>query len=822
MFRYNFDENANDVINNAFSEARDMGHRFVGTEHLILGLSMINLESINETFDYYHITPEKLRAEILKKIGRGESSTGIEDYTPRAKMALERSLNYADMMESQEIMAEHLFISVMHDKRSNGYKILSGLSLNVLNILERVYEKALPKPQKQIIKNSELKKYDIKQFDLEMDYDVPQLDVQLEKVTTNLNFLVEDDSNHNIFGRDDEVNRLIQVLTRKTKNNPCLVGAPGIGKTAIVYGLAKAIVEKNVPDSLKEKQILLVNTGALIAGAMYRGQFEERLQQVIDLARKNKRYILFFDEFHTLIGLGATGEKSLDAMAILKPYLTSGEIQMIGATTDEAFERQIVIDSAISRRLIKINVEEPTPEACYDILLSIKHNYETYHDVIITNEALEASIKLSSRYLLQRRLPDKAIDIIDEACSRKRFESLKTVKILDELKYRLNQLKQHKEQAVLSLDFDNASIFQREEKRILDHIEKNEKAKHLMSHKKLTVDVIDVEMVISDWSNVPVQQLSTREKEKLRNLEGLLSERIIGQSQAVDTVSRALKRSRVGIKDERRPVGCYLFVGPTGVGKTELTKAITSVFYGNESHMVRFDMSEYMERHSVSKLIGAPPGYEGHKDGGLLTNAIQRQPYSVIIFDEIEKAHLEVLNVLLQMMDEGYLTDSRGIKTDVRNALIIMTSNLGVDRLKHKRLGFGEGQGKKAVLEEALREAAKNHFKPEFINRLDEIVIFNPLELEDFEKIVKMQLDSFVGASGNLGCGLSFSDDLVAHIAKACQNEEYGARPIKRFIDRNIKDAIADALISMDDMPEQIHIDVEDGEIKFERNILNG
>lgn len=819
MFRYNFDENANDAINHAFSEARAMGHRFVGTEHLLLGLAMLNRNTISETFEYYKITSDQLKAEILKQVGRGPDEGGIEDYTPRAKMALERSRNFADQTESQEIMAEHLFISILEDKQASGYKILSSLSLNILTLLETVFEKSVKDPEKHIIKHGDLKQYEVKQFDLEMDYDLPQIDSGLEKLTINLSELVSDDPSYNVYGREGEINRMIQILTRKTKNNPCLVGAPGIGKTAIVYGLAKAIVDKNVPDNLLDKEILSVNSGALVAGAMYRGQFEERVQQLVELVRKNKRYILFFDEIHTLIGLGATGEKSMDAIGLLKPYLTSGEIQMISATTDDAFEKHIVLDGALSRRLIKVAVEEPSEKVCLEILRNVKHHYETYHDVIISSDALEASVKLSKRYLLQRKLPDKAIDILDEACSRKRIENLKTSKILDELKYRLNQLKVEKEHAILNKDFETASNYQREEKRIIDHIEKNEKAKHLMTHKKLTIDVGDIENVVSDWASIPVQKLSTREKDKLRNLTSLLEDKIIGQTQAVEVVSRALKRSRVGIKDEHRPVGCFLFVGPTGVGKTELSKVITEVFYGNDKHMIRFDMSEYMERHSVSKLIGAPPGYEGHQDGGLLTNALQRQPYSVIVFDEIEKAHLEVLNVLLQMMDEGHLTDGRGLKVDVKNALIIMTSNLGVDRLNHRRLGFGKDQADTSILEEKLREAAKDYFKPEFINRLDEIVVFNPLEEEAMAIIVDLQLKDFTHKfHSETGCLIGYDPEVLTFIAKACQSTTYGARPIKRYIDRHIKDAIADVLLAEDQMPERINIHIENDTLEFERN----
>ncbi|MDK2867653.1 MAG: ATP-dependent Clp protease ATP-binding subunit ClpC [Clostridiales bacterium] len=810
MFRYNFDEHANDVINYAFSEARHMGHRFVGTEHLMLGLSMLKQSGIYQTFEYYKITTAQLRTEIVKCIGRGEIDQGIEDYTPRARLCLEQSRHYAALTESQEIMAEHLFISIMQDKESNGYKILSKISLNVMNILDRVFEQTISKPQTNVIKQREATQHDIKLFDLEMDYDQPAIDVKIEKMTTNLTEFAKEDVLGPVFGRETEINRLIQILTRKTKNNPCLVGEPGIGKTAVVHGLAKAIVTGAVPASLASKQILSVNAGALVAGTMYRGQFEERLQQLIDFVKRDSKYILFFDEIHTLIGLGATGEKSMDAISLLKPYLTSGEIQIIGATTVMDYEKYIAVDSALSRRLVKVTIDEPDEEQTMYILEHVKHHYETHHEVVITEEALKAAVKLSTRYLLQRKLPDKAIDIIDEACSRRRLESLKTVKIVDELRYRLQQFKAQKEQAILTMDFDMASQLQREEKRILDHIERNDQARQLMAQRKLTVDVIDVEHVISDWANIPVQRLSTREREQMRHLEQLISEKLIGQPQAVDIVSRALKRSRVGLKDHKRPVGSFLFIGPTGVGKTEMTRIIAEIVYGGAQHTIRFDMSEYMERHSVSKLIGAPPGYEGHREGGLLTTALQQQPYSVIVFDEVEKAHLDVLNLLLQMMDEGKVTDSRGIQADVRNALIIMTSNLGVESLKQRVLGFAENDATPfAFYEERLREAAKKFFKPEFINRLDEIIVFTPLALEAMERIVTMQLDAFAQQMQENGCMLTYSKAIVKHTALACMSSEYGARPIRRYLDRHIKDVVADRLLLEGETPKRLHLALE-------------
>jgi len=821
MFRYNFDEHANDVINFAFSEARNMEHQYVGTEHLVLGLSMLKNATICQTFEYYQITSEKIREEIIKRIGRGNRSRGIEDYTPRAKECVERSSLYAKEMGSQEIMAEHLFISIMQEKESNGYQVLSALSLNIMNMIQWVFDKTITSTSSNIIKEGQSKQFDIKLMPLDDDYNAPEVDEIIKQITTNLTELAKDQVLGEVYGREGEIKRLIQILSRKTKNNPCIIGDPGIGKTALVYGLSKAIAEGNVPDNLKEKQILSVNTGALVSGTMYRGQFEQKMQKLIETAAMNNRYILFFDEIHTLVGLGATGEKSLDAIGLMKPYLTSGELQIIGTTTEEAYNRYFKIDQALTRRLIDVRIEEPSTEQTKAILEHIKRLYEEHHDVVISNAAIDAAISLSCRYMLQRKLPDKAIDLIDEACSRKRLNNLKTLQIIDELKYRLQKLKHQKEQAILAYDFDQASKYQQDEKRILDHIEKHEDAKFLMSNKKLTIDAEDIEWVVSEWVNIPVQKLSTREKEQLLQLDKLIAKELMGQDEAIDIVARALKRARVGIKDHHRPVGSFLFIGPTGVGKTELAKTIASVFYGSINNMVRFDMSEYMERHTISKLIGSPPGYEGNKDGGLLTNALERQPYTVLVFDEVEKAHLDVLNVLLQMMDEGRITDGRGIHVDSRNALIIMTSNLGVASLAQKTMGFGEQSSHQqhAIMAEKLRLAAKNYFKPEFINRLDEIVVFNQLDEGAMMAIVQKQLNQFEKLLEEEGISIQYDQSVVAWLAKTSYSETYGARPIKRIIDRHIKDPLADLLLAAQSKPLTYQICLKEDGLSIERNV---
>lgn len=818
MFKYNFNENANDVINNAFAEARDLGHRFVGTEHLILGLSMIKSSKVHAVFDYYNITTDDLRFELMKMIGKGELGNVIEDYTPRAKACLERSYKYSTETSSDEILPEHIFMSIMQDKYAIGYKVLTKLSLDVQKILLNMIDEPSDDEKPHIIKGGDIRGRGVRLAEFQEAYEEAEEPGILRRMGINLNEIAKDSPFQEIIERDEEINRLIQILTRRTKNNPCIVGEPGVGKTALVQGLVNRIVSGRVPDSLKEKEVISINIGQLVSGTMFRGQFEERFTELIRELRENKKYIAFFDELHTLIGVGATGEKSLDAIGMLKPILTTGEIQLIGTTTYSDYQKYIEKDEALMRRLIPLTLEAPTYEQTLTILNFVKHQYEKHHDVVISDEAIETAIRLSVRYIPDRQLPDKAIDIIDEACSKKRIENLKTIKILDELKYRLQLLKEHKEEAILDMDFTNASRLQNEEKRILSHIEGNENARQLMRAKKLTISEQEIEQAISDWTNIPVTKLQTHEKDRLRNLKSLLEERILGQTDAVEIISSALKRSRLGIKDEKKPVGSYLFVGPTGVGKTELSKAIADVFYGDETALVKIDMSEYMEKHAVSKLIGSPPGYEGNREGGLLTNEVKKNPYCVVVFDEVEKAHPDILNILLSIMDEGSVKDGRGKSVDFKNTLLILTSNLGVEELSKKAVGFGS-RDSKSVDSEKLRDAAKKYFKPEFVNRLDEIIVFRELELGHLSQIVQNEMDRFVKTMGDRGIEVTYSEEVPAHIAAYNFDSEYGARPLKRGIDRMIKDQVADILLSVDEVVVKIDIELASEELEFKWEI---
>ena len=810
MLNYNFDERANDVINFAFSEARDLGHSYVGTEHILLGLSLIKGTKVTETFLYYRITSKDIKIELIKLIGKIADFDGIVDYTLRAKECLERSYQYAVKSNNSEILPEHLFMGILADKQSIGYKVLSKLSLDMSKLVNEYELKQ--KEGSNLIKADYLSGHDVKTLDFTQDYENEGQKI-LDQIGFDLTEYVKDKPSEATIGREKEIERVIQVLTRKTKNNPCLIGEPGVGKTEIVRGLARKIVLNQVPDVLKNKKIYEINLGALVSGTMYRGQFEERMKELIKALSENQNVIAFFDEIQNLIGIGATGDKSMDAFGMLKPYLTNGSLQIIGATTYHDYHKYIEPDQAVTRRLIMIPVEEPTEIETRDILMRIKANYEKHHNVIITEKAVQSAITLSVRYILDRKLPDKAIDIIDEACSRKRSESLKTIEIVEEIKYRLGRLKEEKEALIMEMKFVEASKIQQEEKRILDHIEKNEKAKAIMSSQMLVVDELDIEGIVSEWTKIPVTKLSTHDKERLSNIEEHLNERVFGQEAAIDYVSKALKRFRVGIKESGKPMGNFLFVGPTGVGKTELAKAIADIYFGSEKSLIKLDMTEYTEKHSISKLIGSPPGYEGAREGGYLTNAIAKNPFSVVVFDEIEKAHYEVINILLQIMDEGTLTDGRGKSYDFRNALVILTSNLGTDEALTKQMGFVKDEAV-AERETYLRQACKKHFKPEFINRIDEIIVFKALNNDALIEIVRLKLEDLRNLLIQKGIRLYYSDDVIHYIATMSFSEQYGARPIKRSLDKLVKDPIAELIISEDQI-DQISMMMEFGEIKL-------
>lgn len=818
LYPFNFDETANDVIGVAFREARDLGHRFVGTEHLILALSQLDKHVISELFKQYEISGEAIRIEMIKRIGRQDAFTGIEDYTYRAKKCLERANAYAVRTNASEIMAEHILVSIMHDSEAMGYQILMALRMDIKALLNQLSHTFDKKNKTNVIKGGSAEAERISALTLEEDYE-SKMEGVLSEVAIDLTACAKDAPFDNVVGRQTELDRILQILTRRDKNNVCLLGEPGVGKTAIVKALANRIAMQQVPDHFKNKKLLELNLGALVSGTMYRGQFEERMKGIIDALVQAKDTIIFIDEIHNLMGVGATGEKSLDAVGLLKPYLSQGQIQLIGATTYQEYEKYIRPDAALQRRLQLVFVEEPDLEETREILYAVKSRYESFHQVFITDEAVEAALMLSKRYLPERKWPDKAIDILDEACSRKRFENLSTLVLIEEMRYRLDQLKLEKETAIVKSDFTRAAVVLDEEKKLLKSIERNEDAKKLLACKQLIIQPLEIQKVISDWVKIPVGELSIKEKYQLTQLETLLSKNVFGQEAAIDVVSRAIRRARVGLSKGNGPMGVFLFVGPTGVGKTELCKNIAKAYFGSEKHLIRMDMSEYMERHSVSKFIGAPPGYEGSRDGGLLTNAISKMPYSVVVFDEIEKAHEDVLNILLQIMDEGHIKDSKGHAYHFKDALIVLTSNLGSDHRERKSMGFSSGDVDTLRYEKqvALKEACEKFFKPEFMNRIHEVVAFKSLDETALMSILERELKALKVKLEERGTGLLVEEGIKHWLCKHYRNDVYGARPLIRGVETEISDRIAEQLIVLNEAPKGLVFSMPiEGEIEVE------
>lgn len=795
----------------AFREARDLGHRYVGTEHLILALSQVEKNPISDLFKQYKITTEDIRVELIKRIGRSDVFGRIEDYTYRAKKCMERAHAYAIRTNGSEIMAEHLMVSIMHDSEAMGYQILMGLRMDIKTLLTSLSHTYDKKSDTNVIKGRQAEAVKVSSLVLEEDYD-KKLEGVLLEVATDLTEMAKDAPFDDIVGRETLIDRVLQILSRRDKNNVCLLGDPGVGKTAIVKALANRIANQKVPEHFKQKRLLELNLGALLSGTMYRGQFEERMKAIIEALIEDEDLIVFIDEIHNLMGAGATGDKSLDAVGMLKPYLAQGRIQLIGATTYQEYDKYILKDAAFTRRLQAVHVEEPSLDETREILMTIKSRYETFHNVWITDEAVSSALTLSQRYLPERQWPDKAIDLLDEACSRKRFENLSTIEWVEEMRYRLTQLKEEKEQAIIKSDFTRAALAMEEEKKVLKTVEKNADAKRLIACKQLIVEAIDIHKVLSDWVKIPIGELSLKERYQLSNLETLLQKNLYGQDEAVETVAKAIRRARVGLGKGNGPMGVFLFVGPTGVGKTEFCKNIANAYFGSENHMIRIDMSEYMERHSVSKLIGAPPGYEGSREGGFLTNAIAKMPYSVVVFDEVEKAHEDVLNVLLQVMDEGHLKDSKGNRYHFKDALIVLTSNLGSDHRDKKALGFAPSDAKSIEYErqEALKKACQKFFKPEFLNRVHEIVAFNPLTDDALVKVLERELSILEEKLKAKQVILGVSEEVKAFLVEKYKNDVYGARPLIRGIETEVSDKIAEALIQSGKQLLEIELDLNE------------
>lgn len=788
MFKFTgFTEKANKSLNAAVKAAEDLGHTYIGSEHILLGLLSDTSTVAGAVLAAHNITYADIEDELKRSIGVGvPTELQPDDFTPRSKNILETSVAFARQMGQQLVGTEHVLLAIAREGSCSATLLLSRAGVSMQDIVNDV--------SKALMGGTANAGTDNKDGGKENESMLSQFGRDLTK-------LAKDGKIDPVIGRQKEIERVIQILSRRTKNNPCLIGEPGVGKTAIAEGLALKIVSGEVPELLKDKKIYSLDLTGMVAGTKYRGDFEERIKKVIDEVKNAKDVILFIDEVHTLIGAGSA-EGAADAANILKPSLARGELQIIGATTIEEYRKHIEKDAALERRFQPVMVDEPSQEEAIEILKGIKDKYEAHHKVKITDEAIESAVKLSTRYIGDRYLPDKAIDLIDEAASRVRLRSYTAPSDLKELEDKKKSVEAEKLSAVNAQEFERAAALRDEERKLDKEIKDKKENWHDMagkSHDEVTpADIADI---VSSWTGVPVTQLSTEESDRLLHMEDELHRRIVGQDEAVEAVSRAIRRGRVGLKDPKKPIGSFIFLGPTGVGKTELCKALAAAMFGDENAMIRLDMSEYMEKHTVSRLIGSPPGYVGYDEGGQLTEKVRRKPYSVVLFDEIEKAHPDVFNMLLQILDDGVLTDGQGRRVDFKNCIIIMTSNVGAKLISQKQKAFGFAAGAKELeqnekeIKDAVMGELRNTFRPEFLNRVDDIIVFQRLTKENIKEIASRLLAVLQKRIEDMGIEVTFSDEAVSKIADAGFDDVYGARPLKRAIQSRIEDALSEEML---------------------------
>lgn len=788
MFKFTgFTEKANKSLNAAVKAAEDLGHTYIGSEHILLGLLSDTSTVAGAVLAAHNITYADIEEELKRSIGVGvPTELQPDDFTPRSKNILETSVAFARQMGQQLVGTEHVLLAIAREGSCSATLLLSRAGVSMQDIVNDV--------SKALMGGTANAGTDNKDGGKENESMLSQFGRDLTK-------LAKDGKIDPVIGRQKEIERVIQILSRRTKNNPCLIGEPGVGKTAIAEGLALKIVSGEVPELLKDKKIYSLDLTGMVAGTKYRGDFEERIKKVIDEVKNAKDVILFIDEVHTLIGAGSA-EGAADAANILKPSLARGELQIIGATTIEEYRKHIEKDAALERRFQPVMVDEPSQEEAIEILKGIKDKYEAHHKVKITDEAIESAVKLSTRYIGDRYLPDKAIDLIDEAASRVRLRSYTAPSDLKELEDKKKSVEAEKLSAVNAQEFERAAALRDEERKLDKEIKDKKENWHDMagkSHDEVTpADIADI---VSSWTGVPVTQLSTEESDRLLHMEDELHRRIVGQDEAVEAVSRAIRRGRVGLKDPKKPIGSFIFLGPTGVGKTELCKALAAAMFGDENAMIRLDMSEYMEKHTVSRLIGSPPGYVGYDEGGQLTEKVRRKPYSVVLFDEIEKAHPDVFNMLLQILDDGVLTDGQGRRVDFKNCIIIMTSNVGAKLISQKQKAFGFAAGAKELeqnekeIKDAVMGELRNTFRPEFLNRVDDIIVFQRLTKENIKEIASRLLAVLQKRVEDMGTEVTFSDEAVSKIADAGFDDVYGARPLKRAIQSRIEDALSEEML---------------------------
>jgi ATP-dependent Clp protease ATP-binding subunit ClpC len=793
-YRNHFTSRAIKAIEFAQYAARELEQDYIGTEHILLGLlheegsvAFAALQAAGLIFD---AVMQRVEAMVA---GDAEYPSDNPYYTPRAKRVMEGAVEEAQTLGHNYIGTEHILLSLLEETEGAAAELLIGMGVDIDALQGEVLDRIdHPHPESDG-EPSRTEKAKGRQ--------APQL---IKKYGRNLNDMAKEDRMDPVIGRDKEIQRVIQILARRTKNNPILLGEPGVGKTAIAEGLAQRIVEGSVPYMLQDKKVVSLSLASLVAGAKYRGEFEERLKGLIDEVRQDGTIILFIDEMHTLVGAGAA-EGALDAANILKPALSRGEIQIIGATTLDEYKKHLEKDAALSRRFQTILVEEPSIEDAKKILMGLRGKYEAFHCARIEDAAIEAAVRLSHRYITDRFLPDKAVDLMDEAASKVRMKQVAQPEKLQEIRARLEKLGVEKEAAISAQDYERAARIRDDEQKVKDELEEAKRRFEKRGKSRITVTADDIADVVAQWTGVPVRQIAAKESDRLLHMEKILTRRVVGQQEAVEAVSKAIRRARAGLKDPKRPIGSFLFLGPTGVGKTELAKALSEALFGTEDAIIRFDMSEYMEKYAVSRMVGAPPGYVGYEEGGQLTDAVRRKPYSIILLDEIEKAHPDVFNVLLQVLDDGRLTDGKGRTVDFRNTVIIMTSNAGANLLKKSApaLGFAVGSGdEKQEAEDAAKKRVlgevRHIFKPEFLNRIDELIVFHPLGREELSKIIDILLRDVRTRLAEKEIRLEVSPAAKNVLVEKGTDFKYGARPLKRAIQRLIEDEIAEHLLARD------------------------
>ena len=791
-----FTDDAQRVLSFAQEAALELGHDYVGTEHVLIGLTKVKNGVAAKALEELGILTEDIFEAVENQVGRGNKKATSIYMTPRVKHVLELAVQVANRMNHNYVGTEHILLGLLSDGGGVAVGILRAMNIRTDDIVEAIRH----------ILGSSTNGNDGRQEGANNNGDLGDL----TDFATDLNESAKQSKIDPVIGRDTEIQRVIQILSRRTKNNPVLIGEPGVGKTAIAEGLAQRIVTGNVPEILRNKRIISLSISSMLAGAKYRGEFEERLKKAIDEVQQHDDMIIFIDEIHTLVGAGAT-EGAMDAANILKPALARGEFQVIGATTLDEYKKHIEKDAALERRFQPVQVGEPNEEDALEILKGLRDRYEAFHKAKITDEALKAAVTLSSRYITDRFLPDKAIDVVDEAASKVRMKVFSAAPDVKALEDRLNTVKKEKEAAVTSQDFEKAGKLRDEEQALVKEIDDKKSVAKEESDQKLVVTEDDIAAVVAQWTGIPVAKIAEEESQTLLHLEEELHKRVVGQDDGVTAVAKAVRRARAGLKDPKRPIGSFLFLGPTGVGKTELARALASSLFGDESAMIRLDMSEYMEKHTVSRLVGAPPGYVGYEEGGQLTDAVRRKPYSVILLDEVEKAHADFFNILLQVLDDGRLTDSQGRTVDFRNTVIIMTSNLGAKAL-HKNLpelGFlaakksdsnvdeNKGTDFKAA-KKSVMDAVKRHFRPEFLNRIDEMIVFHPLTEEDLKEIVTILMSDVTKRLEERDLQLEISPEAMQLLVKEGSDFTMGARPLKRAIQRLIEDPVSDLILKGD------------------------